>query len=81
MKLILISQTNTPTQTMLYPEHFRAVQCDRCGRRMTTIAETDEIAKETAVRNGWLIADRGDWLKERHYCPDCRGFIEEGKTS
>lgn len=56
---------------MIFTLHIKVVKCDRCGKRLETNAATDQIANETAERNGWLIADKGNWLRERHYCQDC----------
>lgn len=71
--LILIPQSNTPTQIQTMISTFRVivVKCDRCGKMLVTNASTEQMAKDTAERNGWLIADKGNWLSERHYCPDC----------
>ena len=56
---------------MIFTIHIKVVKCDRCGGWIETNAATDRIAIETAERNGWVIADKGDWLRERHYCPHC----------
>ena len=56
---------------MIFTIHIKVVKCDRFGGWIETNAATDRIAIETAERNGWVIADKGDWLRERHYCPHC----------
>lgn len=61
---------------MIYKEITHIIRCDRCGKAvLKTIAASFEIARESAERNGWLITDKGDWLKERHYCPKCKELL------
>ena len=60
---------------MIYTQTIRIIRCDRCGLRKETNAANKYIAIESAEREGWLITDKGDWLRERHYCLDCRGYI------
>lgn len=68
--IILISQSNT--QTMIYPIRTIIVQCDHCKAQLKTNAASEQIAREVAESKGWLITNKGDWLKERHYCPNCK---------
>lgn len=78
--IILIPQSNTSTQTMIYPIRTFLVRCDRCEAELETNAASLEAVRETAERNGWLITDKGDWLKERHYCPKCKEEIYDRKN-
>ena len=58
---------------MICKEITHIIRCDRCGKAvLKTNAASLEIARETAERNGWQIINKGDWLKERHYCPKCK---------
>ena len=58
---------------MIYKEVTHYIRCDRCGRMtLKTDAASFEVARETAELQGWVITDKGDWLKERHYCPECK---------
>lgn len=65
---------------MIYKEVTHYIRCDRCGTVLKTNATSLEIDRETAERNGWLITDKGDWLRERHYCPKCKEEIYDRKN-
>ncbi len=60
---------------MIYSEKIIYVRCDRCRAVLKTNAADAVIARETAERKGWFITDKGDWLKERHYCPKCKKIL------
>lgn len=62
---------------MIYTETIHYIGCDRCGKAvLKTNAASFEVARYTAERKGWLIINKGDWLKERHYCPKCKEEIK-----
>lgn len=66
---------------MIYKEVIHYIRCDRCGKAvLKTNAASFEVARETAERKGWLIINKGDWLKERHYCPKCKEEIHDRKN-
>lgn len=62
---------------MIYKEVIHYIRCDRCGK---AVLKTTAGSFENAERNGWLITDKGDWLKERHYCPKCKEEIYDRKN-
>lgn len=60
---------------MIYTQRIIIVQCDRCKEQLETNSASEKIASETAEYIGWLITNKGDWLKERHYCPKCKKIL------
>lgn len=60
---------------MIYREITHTIRCDNCGKTTETNAASFEAAREAAERQGWAIISKGDWLRERHYCPKCKELL------